>query len=357
MNWSGNLSALLNITHPVIQAPMYGVTSPEMVAAAAAAGALGSLALGDLPAGQCRELIRKTRGLTDRSFAVNIFVHQVPELTEALKVKYTQTRIFIEELARQHMLPVNLPHIEELVFTDYREQVDLLITEQCPVVSFIFGNLDTNSILKFKAQGTILIGTCTSVEEALILEASGIDVICVQGWEAGGHRGSFREEPVPKIGGLSLLAQVADRVKVPLIYAGGIYDAKTAFAASVLGAQGVQVGSLLLGSLESDLKGFEKDHLRAAGEADIVLTKSFSGRYARGLQNLFTQALEQVALTLPYPYQNKLTGPLRQAAKANSNTDFVSIWAGQSRAGYSNASTTDILEELINSITQYSWNP
>ncbi len=357
MKWPGNLSALLNIRHPVIQAPMYGVTSPEMVAAAAAAGALGSLALGDLPAGQCRELILKTRALTDRPFAVNIFVHQTPELTETLKAKYTQTRIFIEELARQHMLPVNLPHIEELVFTDYREQVDLLIAEQCPVVSFIFGNLDTNSILKFKAKGTVLIGTCTSVEEALILEASGIDLICVQGWEAGGHRGSFREEPVPKIGGLSLLAQVADQVKVPLIYAGGIYDAKTAFAASALGAQGIQVGSLLLGSLESDLKGFEKDHLRTAGEADIVLTKSFSGRYARGLQNLFTKAFEQVALTLPYPYQNKLTGPLRQAAKANSNTDFVSIWAGQSRAGYRNASTTAILEELINSIIKYSWNP
>src|SRR5690606_38073335 len=98
---------------------------------------------GDLPALQCRELICKTRALTDRPFAVNIFVHQIPELTEALKVKYTRARIFIEELARQHMLPLNLPHIEELVFTDYREQVNLLIAEQCPVVSFTFGNLDT----------------------------------------------------------------------------------------------------------------------------------------------------------------------------------------------------------------------
>lgn len=357
MNWQGNLSSLLNTTHPIVQAPMYGVTSPEMVAAAAASGALGSLALGDLPAAQCRELIHKTRALTDRPFAVNIFVHEIPVLTDELKVRYTQARIFIEELARQHSLPVNLPHIEDLVFTDYREQVDLLIVEQCPVVSFTFGNLDADSILKFKAQGTILIGTCTSVAEALILEASGIDVICVQGWEAGGHRGSFEAEPIPEIGGLSLLAQVADRVKVPLIYAGGIYDAKTAFAASALGAQGIQVGSLLLGSLESDLKVFEKEHLRASGEADIVLTKSFSGRYARGMQNLFTIAFKQTELTLPYPYQNKLTGPLRQSAKANSNTDFVSIWTGQSRVRYSEASTTDILNELINSITQYSWNP
>ncbi len=356
MNGPGNLSALFNTDHPVVQAPMFGVTSPEMVAAAAAAGALGSLALGDLPAVKCRELIHQTRTLTDRPFAVNIFVHQIPELTEELKAKYTQTRIFIEELARQHMLPVNLPHIEELVFTDYREQVDLLIAEQCPIVSFTFGNLDASSILKFKAADTLLIGTCTSVAEALVLEASGIDVICVQGWEAGGHRGSFNEDSIPKIGGLSLLAQVADQVKVPLIYAGGIYDAKTACAANVLGAQGIQVGSLLLGALESDLKTFEKEHLSAAGEADIVLTKSFSGRYARGLQNLFTLVFDQQELTLPYPYQNKLTGPLRQAAKANSNTDFVSIWAGQSLTPYRDASTTDILNELIHSINQYSWN-
>ncbi|RYD98346.1 MAG: nitronate monooxygenase [Sphingobacteriales bacterium] len=357
MNWPGNLSQLLKSTYPLVQAPMFGVTSPEMVAAAAAAGALGSLALGDLPALQCRELIRKTRALTDRPFAVNIFVHQVPELTAELQARYTQTRIFIEELARQHRLPVNLPHIEELIFTDYREQVDLLVAEQCPVVSFTFGNLDANSILKLKAQGTVLIGTCTSVAEALILEASGIDVICVQGWEAGGHRGSFKEEVDPKTGGLSLLAQVADKVQVPLIYAGGIYDAKTAAAASVLGAQGIQVGSLLLGSMESDLKTFEKEHLSAAVAEAIVLTKSFSGRYARGLQNLFTQTFDQLELTLPYPYQNKLTGPLRQAAKASRNTDFVSIWAGQSRGRYSEASTTDILNELINSITQYSWKP
>lgn len=356
MNWHGNLSELLNITHPVVQAPMFGVTSPEMVAAATASGALGSLALGDLPAFQCRELIRKTRSLTDRPFAANIFVHQIPALTEELRAKYTQTRIFIESLGRQQRLPVNLPHIEELVFTDYREQVALLIDEQCPVVSFTFGSLDADSILKFKAQGTILIGTCTSVAEALVLEASGIDVICVQGWEAGGHRGSFDAEPIPKTGGLSLLAQVADRVSLPLIYAGGIYDAKTAFVASALGAQGIQVGSLLLGALESDLEAFEKAHLSAAGEADLVLTKSFSGRYARGLQNLFTRTLEQLELTLPYPYQNKLTGPLRQAAKAQGNTDFVSIWAGQSQMKYSDASTTDILNELINSIIQYSWN-
>ncbi|OJV54065.1 MAG: tungsten formylmethanofuran dehydrogenase [Bacteroidetes bacterium 43-16] len=357
MKWTTEINQLLGIAYPLIQAPMFGVSTPEMAAAAAQAGALGSLALGDLPAAQCRELIRKTRALSDQAFSVNIFVHHIPECTDELKARYTQTKIFIEELARQHKLELDLPPVDTLVVTGYREQVDLLLEEQCKIVSFTFGNLDAASILKFKEQGTLLIGTCTSVAEALILEASGIDLICVQGWEAGGHRGSFEADNIPEIGGLSLLAQVYDQVKVPLIYAGGIYDAKTACAASSLGAQALQVGSLLLGAQESNLQAFEKAHLSKAREADIILTKSFSGRYARGLRNLFTEALAQSGLTLPYPYQNKLTAALRQAAKENEQTDFVSIWAGQSLAAYREGTTTAILNALINDIENYSWNP
>jgi nitronate monooxygenase len=347
MNWNNHLIQLLDIYYPIIQAPMFGVSTPEMVTAATKIGCLGSLPLGDLTAAKCVEVIRATTQLSNRPFAVNIFVNEIPPLSDDIRAKYTRTKAFIELLAQQHNLAINLPAVDEIKLNSYHEQVDTIIAEGCKIVSFTFGNLDEPSIEKFKRNNIVLIGTCTSVAEAKTLEQSGIDMICVQGIEAGGHRGAFGSNYIPQIGGLSLLAQVYETVKVPLIYAGGIYNAKTLLAAKTLGAQGFQVGSLLLGSAESALKEFEKQRLRSVDESEIVLTRSFSGRYARGIKNAFIEAVENTDYILPYPFQNKLTSELRRISKAIGNLDFVSIWLGQSINTYSDRSTTEILKDLI----------
>lgn len=326
---------------------MFGVSTPEMVEAAAKAECLGSLALADLSAEKSVELIRKTKSLTNRPFAVNIFVHQIPEITDELKQQYSKTKKHLENLAQENNMEVHLPELESLKINSYHEQIDAIIDENCKILSFTFGNLDHQNIQKLKENGTILIGTCTSVEEALALEKSGIDIICVQGIEAGGHRGSFVSENIPQIGGFSLLSQVNDSVKVPLIYAGGIYNGKTLAAAKQLGAQGVQVGSILLSSNESALQDFEKKRLKNVNEKDIVLTKSFSGRYARGIKNKFIETIENSEYILPYPYQNKLTGEMRRIARTVKNDEFVNLWVGQSIIDYSELSTQVILEKLI----------
>lgn len=347
MNWSAEMSRLLGVKYPVIQAPMFGVTTIEMVVAAARAGTLGSLALADLPAAQCAEAIRAVKRQVKEPFAANIFVNEVPPVTPELRNAYNEVRGFIEEMAASYGLFVCLPDIDTFSITDYREQVQAVLEENCAVLSFTFGNLDEESIERLKENGTLLIGTCTSVAEALLLERSGIDLICVQGIEAGGHRGSFSSDELPQIGGFSLLPQVYDAVKVPLIYAGGITDARSLKAASVLGAKGFQVGSLLLGSEESALLPFEKQRLRSVAESDLLLTRSFSGRYARGMRNVFIRAMEHSGMILPYPYQNKLTGTLRKKARELENADFVNLWAGQSVHAYSGDSTTALLQRLI----------
>ncbi|MGG1923861.1 nitronate monooxygenase family protein [Chryseobacterium cucumeris] len=347
MFWPDTISKKLGIQYPLIQAPMFGVSTVQMAVAAAKAGCLGSLALADLSADHSVELIRETKELTDKPFAANIFVHHIPEVTDDLKEKYSKTKQFIEELARENNIEVNLPDIEEISVNSYHEQVDAIIEEGCKIVSFTFGNLDDKSIQKLHENGVTLIGTCTSVKEALLLEKSGIDIICVQGIEAGGHRGSFESENIPQIGGLSLLSQIYDQVNVPLIYAGGIYGAKTLQAVKDLGAQGFQVGNLLLASQESALLPFEKERLKRVREEEIVLTKSFSGRYARGVKNKFIETVENSEYILPYPYQNKLTNALRKAAKALQNPEFAGIWVGQSIHQYSEQSTEEILKKLI----------
>lgn len=347
MFWPDTISKKLGIEYPVIQAPMFGVSSVQMAVAATKAGCLGSLALADLSANQSVELIREMKTQTDQPFAANIFVHHIPEVTDALKEKYSKTRQFIEQLAKENAIEVHLPDLEEISVNGYHDQVDAIIEEKCKILSFTFGNLDDESIQKLKENGVTLIGTCTSVKEALLLEKSGIDIICVQGIEAGGHRGSFEADNIPQIGGLSLLSQIYEQVNVPLIYAGGIYGVRTLKAVKDLGAQGFQVGNLLLTSQESALLPFEKERLRKVREEEIVLTKSFSGRYARGVKNHFIETVENSEYILPYPYQNKLTNALRKAAKSLQNPEFVGIWVGQSIHQYSELSTEEILKKLI----------
>lgn len=326
---------------------MFGVSTPEMTAAATKAGCLGSLALADLSAEKSVEQIRKTKKLTNQPFAANIFVHHIPEITDELKQQYSKTKKYLENLAQENNMEIELPELESLKINSYHEQIDAIVEEKCKILSFTFGNLDSQSIQKLKENGTILIGTCTSVEEALELERSEIDIICVQGIEAGGHRGSFVSENIPQIGGFSLLSQIYDSVKVPLIYAGGIYNAKTLAAAKELGAEGFQIGSLLLASQESALQDFEKERLKNVNEKDIVLTKSFSGRYARGIKNKFIETIENSEYILPYPYQNKLTGEMRRIARTVTNDEFVNLWVGQSIVDYNELSTENILEKLI----------
>lgn len=347
MHLKNDLSKKLRTQFPIIQAPMFGVSTPEMAAAANNAGCLGSLALADLSAEKSLEQIQKTEKLTNRDFSLNIFVHQIPEVTEKLKTDFSRTKVFLENLASENNIQVQLPDFYDIKLNSYHEQIEAVISEKCKILSFTFGNLDSESILKLKNNNVLLIGTCTSVEEAIQLENSGIDIICVQGWEAGGHRGSFASENIPQIGGFSLLAQVSDVVNVPLIYAGGIYNVQTLKAAKDLGASGFQIGSMFLASQESALQDFEKHRLFKVKEEEIILTKSFSGRLARGIQNTFTKTLDESSYILPYPYMNKLTAAFRTAAREAKNAEFVNLWLGQSIQKYNENSTEDILKNFI----------
>ncbi|WP_312922069.1 NAD(P)H-dependent flavin oxidoreductase [Empedobacter brevis] len=350
MTWQNDLTDLFGVKYPVIQAPMFGVTTPQMVAGASRIGCLGSLPIADLDAEDALKKIHETKKITDKPFAVNIFVNDVPEITLELKQKYNKVRKHLKEIAFNQNFEVDFPEIETVKPKTYKEKIDLIIQEKCRILSFIFGILDKDSIEKLKENNVCLVGTCTTVEEAIQLEKAGIDVICVQGIEAGGHRGTFDPNELPQIGGFSLLPHVRDVVKTPLIYAGGIYNAQTLLAARTLGADGFQVGSLLLCSQESALRRFEKDRLENVREDEITLTKSFSGRYARGIRNEFIDLIENTDFILPYPYQNKLTNFLRKASKIKENTEFTNLWLGHSYHHFEEDSTTNLLQNLIHSV-------
>ena len=345
MNWDNTLTRLLQIKFPIIQAPMLSVTSPKMVAASSNFGVLGSLPLGGLAPEKCNELIQQTRQLTHQPFAVNLFAHSLPEIDTT---EISEMQHLLENLASEFKIKIERDEIDKRDFYTAEDQIEVVIEQKIPIVSFTFGVLSDSSIEKLKSKGVILIGTCTSVEEGVFLAKKGIDVICAQGYEAGGHRGSFIiDKGLPKVGTFSLVPQLFDAVQQPIIAAGGIYNGRTTKAAMTLGASAVQIGSCLVASDESLATLAYKNQLKNASN-NTTVTRSFSGRWARAINNSFIDKVENSGLNIPdYPIQNKLTAKLRQLAKQKDETALMSLWAGQSASKAKHTSTLKIFQELI----------
>jgi nitronate monooxygenase len=353
MNWPDDISGILGIDYPIIQAPMLGITTPEMVAAVANAGGLGSLPIGGLPAGKVIELIQKTKSLTGKPFAVNLFAHDIPHSID--EAEFNAMQSFLKNICAADGICIDEQNVNSLRLNSYKDQIDLLIAENIPVVSFTFGVLDNESIQKFKANRTILIGTATSAEEARILDEKGIDMIVAQGSEAGGHRGSFlNTNNPPLIGSMALIQSIKSVTGKPVIASGGIIDHRGVAAAFALGASAVQMGTIFLASPESLATAEWKQRIKNANEDDIILTNAFSGRWARGIKNKLSEQVIASGFKIPpYPLQNSLTGPIRMQAKQIGNMDYVVMLRGQSPVKIEEKSSSEIVLDLVRQTEEF----
>jgi nitronate monooxygenase len=346
MKWRNNLAETLHIEYPFIQAPMLGVTTPEMVAAISNAGALGSLPVGGLPAGKTLELIQKTKSLTGRPFAVNLFANQIPSSIN--KDTWNAMQELIQQFAKQYDLPYQKQTTEGLQFFSYEGQVEVLIKENIPVVSFTFGILNDDSINALHRNGTQLTGTATSMEEARLLSNKDIDIITAQGIEAGGHRGTFLHDNIPQVGLMALLPQVVDSVDKPVLAAGAIASGKTIRAAMALGAQGVQVGSAFIASNESAANTTYKQALQKITGADTTLTRSYTGRLLRCIKNDFIETVESSGLAInEYPVQGVLTAFLRTLYQNKNAKAFLPMLTGQNVRKAPAMGAAEILMDMI----------
>lgn len=329
MVWANFLTKTLNISYPIIQAPMLGVSTPEMVAAVCNEGGLGSLPVGGLSPEVTRQLIHKTKSLTNKPFAVNLFAHKIPAYTED---DLQPMRKLILQLAKKRDYALADADLSDFKFYNHLDQINVLIEEKIAIVSFTFGCLDTESIQALQQNSCILIGTATCVEEALFLEQQNIDIIVVQGIEAGGHRGTFMENiPLPQIGLFSLLPQVKRAIQKPCIAAGGINSPQTIKAAFELGADAVQIGTAFIGTNESIAIASYKNKINGAKDIHTTLTKVLTGRWARGIRNKLMHEIEIAGIDIPpYPLQNALTATLRKLAQQNNDSEYTTLWAGQS---------------------------
>lgn len=338
---------LLEIEHPIIQAPMLGSAHPALAACVSNAGGLGSVACGELPAADVRALAEDMGGLSNRPFSMNFFVrNQLPSAgPDAMATARKKLQPFYDELGLG-AVPQDLPE-PTLGFT--METAELVAELRPAVVSFHFGMPDSASVALLKDAGIVLMCSATTVAEARFLEDAGVDVVIAQGWEAGGHRGSHAPNlPGDGVGTLALVPQVVDAVSVPVVAAGGIGDGRGIAAAFALGASGVQIGTGFLSCPEASTDGARRNLLAKASDADTMVTDAVSGRCARGARSRYAETLALVAGRLPdFPLLYGLTRPLLDAA-AEQESDAVSfLLYGQAAALNRPLPAAELVKRLV----------
>jgi nitronate monooxygenase len=320
------LTQRLGLGHPVIQAPLAGGgDTPDLVVAVCEAGALGFIGASYLTPAQIVETASAVRTRTARPFGINLFAPIGPA-AEAPPDPGSMLRRLAPFFAEVGLPPPEAPAVK---IDSFDEQLAVALESGASVFSFTFGILPTDAVEAIKARGMFLMGTATTVEEAVVLERKGVDAVVTQGSEAGGHRGSFVSSfEAGLVGTIALVPQVVDAVTVPVIASGGIMDGRGIAAALALGASAVQMGTAFLTCHEAGIPDVYKQAILTAQEDQTRLTRAFSGRLARGIENRFMKELAPEAI-LPFPLQNALTRPLRSAAAKQGRPEFLSLWAGQ----------------------------
>ncbi|KQV81961.1 nitronate monooxygenase family protein [Rhizobium sp. Root1220] len=336
---------LFGIDLPIIQAPMAGATTVDMVVAAAEAGGLGSLPSAQLSVAGLREALGEVRALTKAPINVNFFSHVSPPADPAAQMRW-------RALLAPYYVESDLNPAESVAGAG-RAPFDALFCEvveefRPEVVSFHFGLPETTLVQRVKATGAKIVSSATTVAEAVWLEANGVDAVIAMGIEAGGHRGNFlTHDMATQVGTMALVPQVVDAVSIPVIAAGGIADGRGVAAALMLGAAAVQVGTAYLFCPEARIPAVHADALASAGDDSTAITNVFTGRPARGVVNRLMRELGPLSDTVPaFPTAGGVLAPIRAKAEAASRNDFTNLWAGQAARLASRVGAAELTRNL-----------
>ena len=352
--WIENrVTTRLGLQFPIIQGPLGGLSSQRLTAAVSNYGGLGSFGAHGLKPEAIRKVIREIKALTPKPFAMNLWVSMEDEgaftsTEEAFHRSLAPLAKHIESVGGGK--PLYLPY-EPIRFED---QVQVLLDEGVCAFSFIYGIPSKQILDEFRRQGIALIGTATTVDEAIALEQAGVDVIAASGFEAGGHRGSFLQPSEDSLTGtMALVPQVVDAVKLPVVAAGGIGDARGIVAAFALGAEGVQMGTAFLACEESGANPLHRKALLSGQAKQTALTRGFTGRLARGIKNRLLDELNQKDVEiLPYPLQRALVRHLSIPAEKAGRPELLPLWAGQSANLSRCTDVRALLDTLVKEVSE-----
>jgi nitronate monooxygenase len=353
-SWTKNrLTSRLGLQYPIIQGPLGGLSSQRLTATVSNYGGLGSFGAHGLKPEAILKVVREIKDLTAKPFAMNLWVSMEDE--GALTSTEAAFHRSLAPLAK-HIESVEGPtpsyHPYEPI--RFEDQVQVLLDEGISAFSFIYGIPSKQILDQFRRQGIVLIGTATTVDEAIALEQAGVDVVAASGFESGGHRGSFLQPPEDSLTGtMALVPQVVDAVRLPVVAAGGIGDARGIVAAFALGAEGVQMGTAFLACEESGANVHHRKALLSGQAKQTALTRGFTGRLARGIKNRLLEELNRKDTEiLPYPLQRGLVRHLAMPAERAGRPEFLPLWAGQSANLSRCTNVHALLDTLINDVSE-----
>ena len=329
---SDALRELFGTELPIVQAPMAGVQGSALAVSVSNAGGLGSLPCAMLPPDAIRNELATIRAQTDAPFNVNFFCHATPVADEEREAAWRRALLpYFDELGID---PDSVPTAPARVSFD-EDAADALSEFEPPVVSFHFGLPSAELVARVRAWGAAVISSATTVDEAVWLEAHGVDAVIAQGLEAGGHRGMFLTDDLStQVGTMALVPQIARVVNVPVIAAGGIATADGVAAALALGASGVQVGTAYLLCPEATTNDLHRAALKSDRARVTAVTDVFTGRPARGIVNRIVSELGPMSRATPaFPLAAYAVAVLRAKAESAGRDDFTSMWAGQNASG------------------------
>ncbi|HSC39895.1 MAG TPA: nitronate monooxygenase [Chitinophagaceae bacterium] len=342
------ITELLGIQYPILMGPMGGgFSTPELLAAVSNAGGLGSFGAYTLTPAEIREADEAIKKKTDKPYNINLWVSDVDERlsnysSESLAKVKTLFKPYFDELG------IPLPELDTNIPSKFAKQVEVIFEIRPAVFSFIFGIPAKEILDECQRLGIKTVGAATTLDEALALEAAGVDAIVAAGFEAGGHRPSFlRPAPDSLTGTFALLQQLKAKIKAPVIAAGGIADGKGIAAALTLGADAVQLGTAFLACNESNATPAHRAALFSDDTKYTVLSKSLTGRLGRMIRNRISEAVSYETEVLPFPLQTRLMAPLRAAALAQGKTGLSNFWSGQNAVGLKHTKAGELMQSLI----------
>lgn len=348
MKNDSKVAALFEVDVPIVQGPFGGgLSTARLTAKVSNLGGLGSYGAHILDPGEIAEIGKEIRSLTERPFAINLWVSD-----RDLEMKGLSERRFLSAVDRYGDLykrfGENRPSFPKRSTLVYEQQVEAVLKVKPKVFSFVFGIPAQEILRECKRRGIVTVGAATTIEEAMEVEAAGVDIVLATGAEAGGHRPWFlKESEAALLGTFPLIPQVRDRVKIPIIAAGGIADRRGVRAAMALGADGVQVGTAFLATAESGASELHKRRLLDNKDGRTRLSRAFTGRWARFLPNAFLDLVDRDrVLPLPFPAQAWLSAPLKQAATRTGDGDYQSLYASQAVPLVGHDTACEVFEEL-----------
>lgn len=351
--WTKNkYTEIVGTDYPIVQGPFGGgLSSAELVAAVSNSGGLGGYGAYNLQPEEIIEINNQIKSLTDKSYALNLWISDIDKKSTVYsKEDFEKLKLIFEPY--YNMLGIPLPEMPDNVSTKYERQVETILDIKPPVFSFIFGIPSKEILQECRKREIVTIGAATTIDEAMALEEAEVDLIVASGFEAGGHRPSFLRSAEDSLTGtFALIPQIVDRVKTPVIAAGGIADGRGIAAAFTLGASAVQIGTAFLACEESNAPQEHKQMIFSDKSKYSTLTKVFTGRLARGIKSKISEAGKFIENEIaPFPLQSKFISPLRSAALKQKKTELITFWAGQAAPIVKEKNARELMLSLIDEV-------